>query len=137
MSMVPVNQKVADEIVTLVARHRHAAEGRKDAIKAAEDASKERNDELARRSAEKRAEITELAESMTTPSEPEKPTWAARERDSYEIDLATDDDEVEEQPVSRQPVPAQPVAPAQPKAPARRPVFDDDDDDFENQSWLR
>ncbi len=137
--MVPINRKVADEIVTLVARHQHAAEGRKDAVKAAEDASKERNSELARQSAEKRAEITKLAESMTAPTEPEKPTWAVRERSSNEIDLHGDDDEVEEQPVPRQPAPAAtaaPPAPAPPNSP-RRPVFDDDDDDFENQSWLR
>lgn len=58
--MVLLNQRVADEITSLVARHRYGIEDGRDAVRSAERASAERNAQLRAEAAERRAGLPEL-----------------------------------------------------------------------------
>lgn len=138
------NSAVADEIGTLVARHRYAAEDGKDAVRAAESSSARRNEEIKDEATQRRQQIAERAEQAKEAAKP-KDEWASRRDNApkeLQLGLEDDFDEVEETP-AQQPTAApsaKPAAPTSQPAPVRRrgrPSFDDDDDDFENQSWLR
>ncbi|MEV6230306.1 hypothetical protein AB0L88_20860 [Saccharopolyspora shandongensis] len=140
--MVLINQQVADEIATLVARHRYGVEDSMDAVRAVEAASAQKNEEIKAAADERKQELVEKA-ANAQPPEDDKPRndWAGkRDEQSNEISLGGDDEfEEEQQPAARPtPPPAPPPPPpAAPKpAPRRRAAFDDDDD-YENQSWLR
>ncbi|WP_338600862.1 hypothetical protein [Saccharopolyspora sp. SCSIO 74807] len=58
--MVLLNQRVADEITSLVARHRYGIEDGRDAVRSAEQAAAERNAQLRAEAAERRAGLPEL-----------------------------------------------------------------------------
>jgi hypothetical protein len=145
--MVLVNKQVADEIATLVARHRYAIEDGRDAVKAAEAASAKRNEEIKAEASERHKEVAALTEeARKEPQDKQRNDWRGqRHQESNEISFG-DDEEQYEQPQapvasSATPPPTPPPPPAaapQPRsAPRRRPGYDDFDDDFENQSWLR
>ncbi|MEV0705427.1 hypothetical protein AB0I53_46995 [Saccharopolyspora sp. NPDC050389] len=139
--MVLINQQVADEIATLVARHRYGVEDSMDAVRAAEAASAQKNEEIKAAADERKQDLVEKAANAQPPEDKTRNDWAGkRNEESNEISLGVDDEfEEASQPAARPtPPPAPPPPPpAAPKpAPRRRAAFEDDDD-YENQSWLR
>lgn len=142
--MVMVNQSVADDIATLVARHRYAVEDSKDAVKAAEAASAKNNEEIKQAAADRTKQAAEqtqqAAKAVETQNESGKARndWTAqpRKQDWKEIGFGAEDDfdEHPAAPAANTP----PPPPALKPAPRRQPVYDDfDDEDYENRSWLR
>ncbi|MGI8308559.1 hypothetical protein [Saccharopolyspora hattusasensis] len=138
-AVVLINQKVADEIATLVARHRYGVEDSMDAVRAAEAASAKKNEEIKAAADERKQELVEKAANAQPPEDKPRNDWAGkRNEDSNEISLGADDEEERPQQAARPtPPPAPPPPPAAPKPVPRRRVAFDDDDDYENQSWLR
>ncbi|WP_190824645.1 hypothetical protein [Saccharopolyspora pogona] len=135
-AVVLINQKVADEIATLVARHRYGVEDSMDAVRAAEAASAKKNEEIKAAADERKQELVEKAANAQPPEDKPRNEWAGkRNEDSNEISLGADDEEERPQQAAR-PTPP-PPPPAAPKPAPRRGVAFDDDDDYENQSWLR
>jgi hypothetical protein len=140
--MVLVNQKVADEIATMVARHRYSVEDGRDTVKAAEAASARRNEEIKAEAAERTKQVTELAhqgvqEAAAQQDGRARNDWAAERRDDSNV-ISFADDEYEEAPPAPPQAAASPAPPSAPPKPApRRATAYDDYDDYENQSWLR
>ncbi|MBB5154808.1 hypothetical protein [Saccharopolyspora phatthalungensis] len=135
--MVLINQRVADEIATLVARHRYGVEDSMDAVRAAESASAQKNEEMKAAADARKQELVDRAANAQPPDDKPRNDWAGkRNADSNEISFGAADD-YEDAPQQTAARPVSPPPPAAPKpAPRRRPAYDDDDD-FENQSWLR
>jgi hypothetical protein len=139
--VVLINQRVADEIATLVARHRYSVEDSLDAVRAAEAASAQKNEEIKASAEERKQDLVEKAANAQQPDDKPRNDWAGKQKaDNNEISLGTADDEYEEappRPAAVRPAPPPPPPPAAPKPTPRRRMAYDDDDDYENQSWLR
>ncbi|GAB3295030.1 hypothetical protein [Parasphingorhabdus pacifica] len=168
--MALVNQAVADEVATLVARHRYSVDDSRDVVKGAEQAASKNNEAIKEAAAQRQQEISERVDEAKAAAEKPRNEWGSQPRaeTGSEIDLGGEDEEYEaaapsrqhelsqpaaqspspqpspsQQPSPQQPSPQQPSPqpqaappPAAPKPAPRRPAFDEDDD-FENDSWLR
>lgn len=140
--MVVINQRVADEIATATARHRYGIADNMDAVRAAEASSAKKSEEIKEAATARKQELVERAEKEREQAGKPRNDWSNKpQQDDNVIGFGGEDDYEEEppqQPVSARPVPAPPPPepPAPKPAPRRRPAFDDDDD-YENQNWLR
>lgn len=145
--MALVNQAVADEIATLVARHRYAVEDSRDAVKAAEAASAKNNEEIKKAAAERIKQAAEQTQEAAKEAEQRAASgkarndWAGQRQDeSNEISYGFDDAEEESaRPSAAAAAPAAPAPPVPPKpAPRRLPVEEEFDEGYdEDHSWLR
>lgn len=122
--VVLIDQRVADEIAALVARHRYGVEDGRDAVRSAEQAAQRRNAQLAAEAAERRAALPGLAPDLAARPErrPERPQPGGRALPNTEIRIELEDDEPEPPQRASRPAP---------------PTGDEPEEDFSTRCWLQ